>query len=98
MPAPTFHKTTFVSIIIGFTVLLVCFGHRPAAANDQRTVYGVAIDGYDPVAYFTDAAPVKGTSVHYYDWNDARWYFSKAENRDRFAANPKKYAPSHAGF
>ena len=61
-------------------------------------VYGVAIKGYDPVAYFTENRAVKGSSELSFNWNEARWYFSKAENRDLFAANPQKYTPYHGGF
>lgn len=67
-------------------------------ALEDMQVYGVAIQGYDPVAYFTDGGPVQGNPELYFDWNDARWYFSSAENRDMFAADPKMYAPSHSGF
>jgi YHS domain-containing protein len=69
-----------------------------AAGEPNTKVYGVAIKGYDPVAYFTDGRAVKGKSEYSYNWNEASWYFSKPENRDLFAANPKKYAPNHGGF
>ena len=69
-----------------------------AAEESNAKVYGVAIKGYDPVAYFTDHRAVKGKSEYAYDWNEASWYFSTPENRDLFAANPKKYAPNHGGF
>ena len=83
-------------IAVGF----LAFADVGAIATDATgtEVYGVAIKGYDPVAYFTESRPVKGNSAFTYDWNEARWYFSKAENRDLFAANPKKYTPHHGGF
>jgi YHS domain-containing protein len=91
-------KPLAVSAILCFAVILSYSGPSPAAAAEDNTVYGVAIEGYDPVAYFTEEKPVKGSAEHFFDWNDARWYFSSAENRALFAADPKKYAPSHAGF
>jgi len=69
------------------------------AENIQSSkVYGVAIDGYDPVAYFTENRPVKGSSEFSYTWNEARWHFSKPEHRELFSANPEKYTPKRAGF
>ncbi len=60
-------------------------------------VYGVALKGYDTVAYFTEGRAVKGKSVFSYKWNDASWYFSKPENRDLFSADPERYAPQFRG-
>jgi YHS domain-containing protein len=83
-----------------FTIGFLSFSDVAVTAADKPAtkVYGVAIKGYDPVAYFTDGRAVKGKSEYSYNWNEARWYFSKPENRDLFAANPKKYAPNHEGF
>ena len=69
------------------------------AGNIQSSkVYGVAIDGYDPLAYFTENRPVRGSSEFTYTWNEAHWYFSKPEHREMFAADPEKYTPKRAGF
>jgi YHS domain-containing protein len=69
------------------------------AKNDQiAKPYGVAIRGYDPVAYFTESMAVQGSSEYSHTWNEASWYFSTPEHRDLFAANPEKYAPKHGGF
>jgi YHS domain-containing protein len=83
-------------LAVGF----LAFVDIAAIATDTTgaEIYGVAIKGYDPVAYFTENRAVKGKSEFAYNWNEARWYFSKAENRDLFAANPKKYTPYHGGF
>jgi YHS domain-containing protein len=73
---------------------------RPAHAADLQLadVYGVAIKGYDPVAYFTVGKAVKGKPAHAIEWNEATWHFSSEKHRDMFAANPQKYAPNHGGF
>ncbi len=68
----------------------------PEIFADFRT--GVAIHGYDPVAYFTEGAPQKGDPAHSYEWKGATWHFASAENRDAFAANPEKYAPKYGGY
>jgi YHS domain-containing protein len=58
----------------------------------------VVLKGYDPVAYFTDSKPVKGTPSINYDWDEGRYQFSNARNKQTFASNPDRYAPQFAGF
>jgi YHS domain-containing protein len=60
--------------------------------------FGVAILGYDTVAYHTEKRPVKGKSEYSYSWNDAVWHFASAENRDLFAENPERWAPKYGGY
>jgi YHS domain-containing protein len=57
-----------------------------------------AIRGYDPVAYFTQRAPVRGSKEFSHEWRGATWYFASKENRDRFAADPDRYAPRYGGY
>ena len=92
------YKIIILSALL--TVGFLAFADVAAIAMDATGtgVYGVAIKGYDPVAYFTENRAVKGKSEFAYTWNEASWYFSKAENRDLFAANPQKYTPYHGGF
>jgi YHS domain-containing protein len=59
---------------------------------------GLALKGYDAVAYFTEGKPVKGGKDFEYAWSGARWQFSSAANRDLFKANPEKYAPQNGGY
>jgi hypothetical protein len=59
---------------------------------------GVAIDGYDPVAFFTLGQPKKAKGEITYDWKSATWRFESNENRDLFIANPEKYAPQYGGY
>lgn len=67
----------------------------PAVRADRA---GVAIGGYDPVAYFTDARPVMGSAQFEHRWNGAIWRFASAEARDRFAADPEAFAPRFGGY
>lgn len=70
-----------------------------AAPRVNKSFFGgVALDGYDPVAYFTDGKPVEGRAEIAHEWNGAVWRFSTAAHRDRFAADPAKYAPQYGGF
>ncbi len=59
---------------------------------------GLAVKGYDVVAYFTMQKPVKGKSAFSHKWNDATWRFSSQEHLDLFKASPEKYAPQYGGY
>ncbi len=59
---------------------------------------GVAIKGYDPVAYFTLQKAVKGSDEFTLSWSGSKWRFSSKANLDSFAANPAAYAPQYGGF
>ncbi|MFT6876345.1 MAG: hypothetical protein ACJAZF_002464 [Granulosicoccus sp.] len=59
---------------------------------------GIAIRGYDTVAYFTQSKPVEGHDEFSTKWSDAIWKFSSQEHLDLFAANPEKYAPQYGGY
>jgi YHS domain-containing protein len=71
---------------------------EPLKNKINSDTFGVAIKGYDTVAYFTEGRAVKGKSKFSYSWNDAEWYFASAENRDLFAADPEHYAPKYGGY
>lgn len=57
-----------------------------------------SIDGFDPVAYFTEKRPVQGLSTISYDWDDKRYQFANTKHRDLFAANPDRYEPQFNGL
>lgn len=59
---------------------------------------GAALRGYDPVAYFTDQRPVKGSSEHRAEHKGSTFHFASKANRDAFAADPERYAPQYGGF
>jgi YHS domain-containing protein len=67
---------------------------KPAVFSED----GVAIRGYDPVAYFTESKPVEGKREFTHNWQGTTWQFSSAENRDLFASAPEKYAPQYGGY
>lgn len=58
----------------------------------------LAIQGYDPVAYFTNEKPTKGSSDFTATYKNAIYHFSSEQNRDLFRASPAKYAPQFGGF
>ncbi len=61
-------------------------------------LHGVAIDGYDPVAYFREGRALRGSPSFAHRWNGAEWRFASAEARDLFAADPETYAPRFGGW
>ena len=58
----------------------------------------MAIHGYDTVAYFTEGKAVKGSGEFEQVWQEVRWQFASATNRDRFTANPERFAPQYGGY
>lgn len=64
----------------------------------NRDGNGLAIDGYDPVAYFVAGKPTRGLPELEYVWNGTRYRFATAANRDRFARDPAAFAPQYGGF
>ncbi len=63
-----------------------------------NTSSGIALHGYDPVSYFDDGAAVQGQESFSFEWRDAVWQFSSADNKERFAASPDQFAPQFGGF
>ena len=59
---------------------------------------GVAINGYDPVAYFTDGRPQKGSSSFTAEWGGTTWRFASEAHRALFKAAPEHYAPQYGGY
>jgi hypothetical protein len=82
---------------LAFTVMGVVRAHADGTVN---TGYfgGVAIMGYDPVAYFTDGKAVKGSEKFTYDWLGTPWHFASDEHRKMFISEPVKYAPQYGGY
>jgi YHS domain-containing protein len=57
-----------------------------------------AINGYDPVAFFTENKAVEGKGEFTFKWKEAEWKFSSERNMDLFKANPEKYEPEYGGY
>jgi YHS domain-containing protein len=81
-------------------LVLLCAGSAfasaaPSMAADEGHL---AIQGYDPVAYFTLGMPVPGLPEIEYEWDGHRYLFSRSEHRELFSANPLRYAPQFPNF
>ena len=68
------------------------------AQTPTRPEPRVVLHGYDSVAYFSDNKAVKGTPTISYDWDEGRYQFSSAKNKQAFSENPDRYAPQFGGF
>lgn len=82
---------------LGAALSLAVVGTAHAETLTYQTG-GVAINGFDTVAYHTDSKAVKGSASHTTKWNGANWHFANAENLATFNANPEKYAPKYGGY
>lgn len=95
-----FSRRSMLWMVPGAT-LAVPLGARllpSAAAAQVNAEDGVAVRGTDVVAYVTEGRPVAGRADFTHAWRGATWRFASAANRDRFAADPERYAPAYGGF
>jgi len=80
-----------VALVIVSTVL---FGQT----NLLNLEEGVAIQGYDPVAYFVSGKPLKGKKEFEHNVQGATYYFSSTNNREKFIQNPSAFEPQYGGW
>lgn len=99
MDVITSHRFTRVLLLIVLVALIATWADQASAFEEvNKDFFGVAIKGYDPVAYFTAGEAVKGKKKFSHTWNEAKWYFATAANRDLFASDPERYAPQYGGY
>lgn len=82
-------------------LVLVLHLSTVCAVAQKSEIYapgGKAIDGYDPVAFFITAKPVKGVDSLAYTWKGSVWLFASRQDLRSFSANPEKYAPQYGGY
>ena len=88
---------TFALFLIA--LFLIAVAPLPLRAADAVfNTGGVAIEGSDPVAYFTEGKAVAGSPEITHDHAGVTWRFASAANRDAFAADPARYAPQYGGY
>mgnify|MGYP000350436121 CR=1 FL=1 len=76
-------------ILVGCTSL----GDKPTFQTD-----GIAVNGYDVVAYFTEQQPVKGTTEFASQYKNTSWLFSSEQNKLLFEQNQQQYLPQYGGY
>jgi YHS domain-containing protein len=90
----TFIRSVFAAVLS--VTMGVSAAHAGELVNAQAD--GVAVDGFDVVAYHTAGAPAKGSASHSVEYKGKTWLFSSAANASAFAANPAKHEPQHNGW
>ena len=94
MPILPFHRRA----VLGLCLALVCASSANAEMAEVSAPGGVALGGYDAVAYFTQGRAVKGSKAHMLKWRGVMWYFASAENMEAFEMNAAGYAPQYGGY
>jgi hypothetical protein len=84
----------------GFALAATAGAVTASADDSVNTGYfgGVAIMGYDPVAYFTENRALKGSENYSYEWLGTPWHFANSKHREMFMNEPVKYAPQYGGY
>jgi YHS domain-containing protein len=83
------------SLVAGAALSALALAARAGEFNESS---GVAIKGYDPVAFFKESKPVRGKDNLRFDYKGSTFIFSNADNRAAFAADPEKYVPQYGGY
>ena len=83
-----------------FTVTILALGtlFTPGSAVATSDTPELAIDGYDPVAYFTTLQASRGSAEISHEWLGFRWQFVSEENKKLFVADAMRYMPNYGGY
>ena len=90
-------KKLILSLVVA-TLALPVFAQTATKTLVNVDKTGVAIQGYDPVAFFTDNKPVKGDQKFLVKHDGAIYFFASKEHKDLFKADPAKYTPGFGGY
>jgi YHS domain-containing protein len=99
--APSLSWLTLFRLIFGICLLSLLVAGAASARSPiaaVNTEHGLAIKGYDPVAYFTISKPTPGSSSFSASYKGAVYRFASVEDRDRFIAEPEKFVPQYGGY
>ena len=97
------YTVRLMSAIFAVVIVTAC-AETPGKVSQTKPVeslnlrQGVALKGYDPVAYFAEGAPAVGDPAIGYQWQGATWLFSTPAHRETFVADPARYAPQYGGY
>ncbi len=91
-------RRSLITFIAASPVLISSLPAWARAPRFFQTNSGVAMNGYDAVAYFTMQKPVKGVAKYAFEYEGANFHFSSSENLEMFKTNPQKYAPVFGGY
>lgn len=88
-------------LVIVVSLLLV--NSSNAQADKRKKEFNLpksslAIEGYDPVAYFTSSKAIEGNKMISFLHEGVTYYFSTARNKELFRTNPSAYEPQYGGW
>lgn len=92
------NRRTFVMATLAAPAAATLATPAFAMTPEVFAVDGLAIRGYDPVAYFKEQTDVLGSADHAITWKGAEWRFANAENLADFEADPERWAPQYGGY
>jgi len=84
--------------LIPLILFLVVSDHAFSQNIPYCNTNGIAISGYDPVAYFLDQKATPGLATHTLTWSGSLWRFSTQAHLDSFKMAPERYAPQYGGY
>jgi YHS domain-containing protein len=87
-----------ILILVMAVISASTFAQTSKNAKHINTEKSVAIQGYDPVAYFESSKATKGTKEITTTFQDAVYYFATESNKTTFLKNPSQYIPEFGGF
>lgn len=91
-------RTALHLIVVAGIVLFAAVAQARQPEVYTGIVKGTAVGGYDPVAYFTDKKPVRGSPKFAFSYKGATWHFASEKNLELFKGNPETYAPQYGGY
>jgi YHS domain-containing protein len=95
-------ETAFAVLIVVLGLFAAIAGSAAAGTDSPVAAVnadqGVALKGYDPVAYFINGAPTKGSDQYSLAWKGVTYRFASAGNLEKFKADPEKYLPQYGGY
>ena len=96
---PRIWKLSIVPLIAFLlSTLLLATGATAKPAINTIGSPGLAIKGYDPVAYFDQSGPRVGLAKYTLQHAGVKWRFSSAANKAKFEQNPARYMPAYGGY
>ena len=84
--------------IIVFVSFLLINGGLLAQSNHIYQKEGIAIDGYDPVTYFTKGKAIEGSDKIRSEYDGVTYYFSSESSKNMFDENPTRFLPQYGGW
>jgi hypothetical protein len=103
MPMPVRWGTALIAVLSSVAMLagapgLVVAGPSKTPVAPVNSANGVALKGYDPVAYFSTGQPTPGSPDVTERWKGATYRFASEGHRELFQADPERYLPQYGGY